>query len=187
MLGTSSKTGRVSTPRVPPPERPPMPHGDEPPPARSAVERAAAFSAWLVDLMTERALSTKDMVLKLNHRTYDSAFITNLRKGRYAPSELAAWRFADALALPAPVVLRAAGYDEMADRVEHIAAHGVQLPPQDPVLAELEKVGLPELTAPLAREYERDLFAARRRAELELAELRRRLERGGEQDAAEPR
>lgn len=174
MLGTSSKMGCVSTPRIPAPERPPMPH-DDAPPKRPSAERAQMWMRWLNALMEERGLRNTDLVALINRPTIGSGTVGNWRDGTYAPSELFAWIVADALALPAPDVLRAAGFDEMADKAAHIAAHGAQPPPQDPVLEMLDALGKPELTAQLKLDYQRDMFAAKRRAELEVAELKRRI------------
>lgn len=156
-----------------------MPHGDTPPAKTSAAARAARFSGWLVRIMNERGLNNRDLVKLMNRPGYDSAMVANWRKGRYLPSDLGAWVIADALALPAPDVMREAGYDEMAARIEKAAANGTAPPPRDPALEALDAVGDSTLTAPLAEEYERELAAARRRLDLELAELRRRLDADG--------
>lgn len=156
---------------------------DKPPPAdATAAERARHFADWLVPYMEEHRISNGALVKLINRTGYDSGTIANWRKGRYAPSETGAILVAKALRLPIPRVLRHAGHWERAADFEEAAAHGVQPAPRDPVYDLLEQVGDPALTAPLAAEYEREMAAARRRIELEIAELRRRLGRPGSQD-----
>ena len=144
-------------------------HGDPDPAARRK-----RWGAYFDHARTERRLRNIDFARALGG-TYDRSLISQWRHGKLVPSELGAMAIADALHLPAPDVLRAAGHDEMAARIEHLAARGIAPPPRDPVLEALDAIGDPDLTAPLAAEYERDLAAARRRLELELAELRRQI------------
>jgi len=131
------------------------------------------FGRWLTAHMKTHGLRNTDVV-RLLGGAYDRSLISQWKNGHAGISELAAMRLADALHLPAPDVLRHAGYPEMADRIERLAEHGVAPPPRDPVLDMLESVGDPALTAPLAADYLREMAAAKRRVELELAELRRR-------------
>jgi len=145
----------------------------------SADVRAQRFGAYLRHQMQERGISNSDMVKGINHPTYDSAAVSNWTKGRQAPSELAAWLFADALGDDPARVLRIAGFPEIAAQIEKIA------PERDPVLDILDSLDMPGLTAPIAAEYQRALRAARRAAQLEIAELRRTLQPS--QDEETPR
>jgi len=191
MLKTfSTTTGHRIRPHVPHPPKAPMAADDTP--ARRAAkrpssDRARAWGAWLDPTLTRRGLRNAEFERLLANPSYDSGLISNWRQGKTAPSEAAAWDVADALSLPVPDVLRAAGFPEFAARVERVAGRGVQPPPLDPVLERLDALGVPELTRPLAAEYERDKASLRRRYELELAELRRKLKQGDDDDTDEPR
>lgn len=164
---------------------------DEPPTRRAAkrpsTDRARAWGAWLDPTLTARGLRNTDLERLLANPSYDSGLISNWRQGKAAPSEAAAWDVADALRLPIPEVMRHAGFPEFAERVERVAGHGVQPPPADPVIERLAALGMPDLTRPLAAEYQRDMASLRRRYELELAEIRRKLEERDADDTDEPR
>lgn len=178
MLGSSSKLGRPRTarPAETSAERPPMPDDDTTDKgAASAAERKRAFGAWLKAKMDERHLTPSDLVELMNRPTYNSGTVSNWRSGTYAPSELGAWIIADALALPAPEVMRAAGFHEMARRVERAAAAGVQPPPRDPILERAAGLGAPGRTRRIIDNYRTALDAVRRAAGLELAQLEREL------------
>lgn len=192
MLKTfSTTTGQHRIrPHVPKPPKATM-AADEPPSRRAAkrpsTDRARAWGIWLDKTLTHLGLRNADLERRLANPSYDSGLISNWRQGKTAPSQVAAWDVAEALEQSIPEVMRHAGFDDMAGRLEGIAAHGIQPPTPDPVLERLAALGMPDLTRPLAAEYERDMASLRRRYELELAELRRKLEERDADDTGEPR
>jgi len=142
----------------------------EHPMTAAAPDPRTRFAAWLQRQMDDRGLGNMDLVRLLGH-AYDRSSIAHWKGGRSLPEPLAVLRIARVLHLPGVDVLRIAGHDEYAEELEQAADQGLR----DPLLADLDALGVPARTRRIADDYRSGIEGARRRAELELAELKRDL------------
>jgi transcriptional regulator with XRE-family HTH domain len=144
----------------------------------AAPDPRARFGARLSREMDERGLSNMDLVRLLKHG-YDRSSISQWKRGQTLPSEPAVLHIARVLHLSGVDLAREAGYDDFATELEEMAARGLR----DPLLAALEDLGAPARTRRIADDYRNGIEGVRRRAELELAQLRREM--GAEAERAD--